>query len=219
MFDWLWSTLTYVGVVKKKSTVLFLGLDNAGKSTLLQMLKDDKLKLVCTSYQPIWEEVKLHNIDLCVYDFGGHIQARFRSQEYLQLESLATAASAVIFVVDASDRDRFPEVQAELEKILSHDELANVPVLILGNKVDRPDAVSEEDLSEALGLSSLTTGKESLGEGLFGRLLRPSNASNTTARPLEIFMCSVVKRNGYHEGINWLANQLLPRHLGDRLAY
>jgi GTP-binding protein SAR1 len=57
---------------------------------------------------------------------------------------------AIVYLVDAADRDRFPESKRELDSLLSDDSLSTVPVLVLGNKIDIPTAASEDELRWAV---------------------------------------------------------------------
>ncbi|KNC52183.1 GTP-binding protein SAR1A [Thecamonas trahens ATCC 50062] len=188
VMDWVYGALSFLGLYQKSAKILFLGLDNAGKTTLLHMLKDDRMAIHQPTIHPTMEELNIGNIKFRTFDLGGHTQARRVWQDYF------TTVDAVVFLVDASAAWRFEESATELQSLLGSDELADVPFLILGNKVDIPEAVSDEELRFQLGLSGLTTGQD--GGDLGG------------VRPIEVFMCSVKMRQGYGAGFNWLANYL-----------
>ncbi|GMP65497.1 hypothetical protein CsSME_00026253 [Camellia sinensis var. sinensis] len=67
---------------------------------------------------------------------------------------------SVVYLVDAHDKKRFAEAKKELDALISDDSLANVPFLILGNKIDIPYAASEDELRYYLGLTGVTTIEE-----------------------------------------------------------
>ena len=69
------------------------------------------------------------------------------------------AVDAVVFLIDSCDRARHKESLAELNALLTDEQLANCPVLILGNKIDHPGAASEDELRQTFGLYGQTTGK------------------------------------------------------------
>lgn len=66
-----------------------------------------------------------------------------------------------MFLIDACDRVRFTESKAELDSLLADEQLSNCPILILGNKIDRVGAASEDELRGVFELYSKTTGKVS----------------------------------------------------------
>jgi len=184
MFGWIFNFLSYLGLYyQKNATIIFLGLDNAGKTTLLRRMKDDVVGIYEPTFHPNYDDLVVGNVKFRTFDLGGHESSRSLWSNYLE------NVDGVVFLVDASDSSRFNEAKKELNRLFQEDRLRKTPILILGNKIDLPRAVSEGGLRNELRL--------------------PQNDSLFEApRSGGLFMCSVVKNVGYKEGFEWLSKSI-----------
>eukprot|EP01119_Soliformovum_irregulare_P007452 TRINITY_DN1987_c0_g1_i2.p1 TRINITY_DN1987_c0_g1~~TRINITY_DN1987_c0_g1_i2.p1 ORF type:complete len:139 (+),score=39.87 TRINITY_DN1987_c0_g1_i2:309-725(+) len=90
------------------------------------------------------------NVTIKLWDIGG--QPRFRSM----WERYCRGVNAIVFVVDAADSDKLEEAKNNLVELLNKPPLAGIPVLVLANKNDLPEALAAEDIISALSLKSIT---------------------------------------------------------------
>jgi len=191
VFGWFTGVLEMLGFWKKSGKILFLGLDNAGKTTLLHLLKENRLAQHNPTLQVTIEEVSIGKMSFTALDLGGHQAARRLWKDY------SNGVNAIVFFVDVCDLIRFEESRRELWSLLKEEKLADCPILVLGNKIDRSDpAISEEFILKYFQLHHLTTGKGGIPQ------------SEMKNRPLELFMCSVLRRQGYIKGFQWLSQYM-----------
>lgn len=128
-----------------------LGLDNAGKTTILWKLK--LRKSAPTTVPTVGfnvETVKHKNISFAVWDCGGQERIRPLWRHYF------TGTNALIYVVDSSDLSRLEESKKELMRVITDKELANCLLIVLANKQDVPGAIKPKELIERFELNSLS---------------------------------------------------------------
>ncbi|KAF1372011.1 hypothetical protein PFLUV_G00277050 [Perca fluviatilis] len=127
--------------------VILMGLDSAGKTTLLAQLLTGQ---VMETSPTIGFNVGTLNLDkktsLTVWDVGGQKSMRDNWSYYLD------DCQALVFVVDSSDPARLPEAQKVLKKVLSEKKLEGVPLMVLANKNDLPNAMNIQQISTQLFL-------------------------------------------------------------------
>jgi ADP-ribosylation factor protein 1 len=162
----------------KEMRCIILGLDAAGKTTILYQLK---LGEVVTTIPTIGFNVETLSVgmtQLTCWDVGGQDKIRPLWRHYYE------GTQALIYVVDSNDRDRIGEAADELHKSLDYEELQNTVLLVFANKHDLPGALTVNEVCETLRLHQLR------------------------GRMWFIQGCSAIRGEGLQEGMEWLANSI-----------
>ncbi|KAF2364003.1 Small GTP-binding protein domain [Trinorchestia longiramus] len=134
---------------KKQMRILMVGLDAAGKTTILYKLKLGEIVTTIPTIGFNVETVEYKNISFTVWDVGGQDKIRPLWRHYFQ------NTQGLIFVVDSNDRERISEAADELYKMLQEDELRDAVLLVFANKQDLPNAMTAAEVTDKLGLNQL----------------------------------------------------------------
>lgn len=196
----------------KEIRVLILGLDGAGKTTILYKLQiGEVVQTIPSEYglglaeiwhvglqHDVWQTANIHpfaaigfnvetlnykNLKFNVWDLGGQTSIRPYWRCYY------ANTMAVIFVVDSTDKERIETASQELHTMLGEEELQDAALLVFANKQDQKDALSASEVSKALKLVDLKD------------------------RSWSIVACSAVRGDGLTEGLDWLTNVIKEEHL------
>ncbi|KAI0980822.1 hypothetical protein GJ496_003141 [Pomphorhynchus laevis] len=134
---------------KKEVRILMVGLDAAGKTTILYKLKLGEVVTTIPTIGFNVETVEYKNISFTVWDVGGQDKIRPLWRHYFQ------NTQGLIFVVDSNDRERIGEAKEELMQMINEEELRNAVLLVFANKQDLPNAMSAAEITDKLGLHSM----------------------------------------------------------------
>lgn len=144
----------------KEVRILILGLDNAGKTTILYRLQndtDENIQTIPTIGFNV-EVLQYKNIKFQVWDLGGQTSIRPYWRCYYP------NTDAIIFVVDSCDSDRLSVARQELMAMLEEEELKDAILLVFANKQDAKGALNAQQVSEGLGLSDIKNRQWSIQE-------------------------------------------------------
>ncbi|CAI7898235.1 unnamed protein product [Closterium sp. NIES-53] len=163
---------------KRDMRILMVGLDAAGKTTILYKLKLGEIVTTIPTIGFNVETVEYKNISFTVWDVGGQDKIRPLWRHYFQ------NTQGLIFVVDSNDRDRVMEARDELHRMLNEDELRDAVLLVFANKQDLPNAMNAAEITDKLGLHSLRQ------------------------RQWYIQSTCATSGEGLYEGLDWLSNNI-----------
>jgi len=168
--------------------ILMLGLDAAGKTTILNSLKLGEYVITVPTVGFNVETISYKNLNFNIWDVGGQDKIRRLWRYYYN------NVDCLIFVIDCVDRERIDDqfdyennAKEELHRLLHEDELRNVGLLVYANKQDCPGAMKVDEVAQRLDLARIAKGHQWHIQG-----------------------CSALNGDGLYEGLNWIADTIDP---------
>lgn len=155
-----------------------MGLDNAGKTTILYQFLMSEVVHTSPTIGSNVEEVVWKNIHFLMWDIGGQESLRSAWNTYY------TNTEFLILVVDSTDRERLAVSKAELYNMLNHEDLRQAGVLIFANKQDIKGSMSVAEISEQLNLTSIKD------------------------HGWHIQACCALTGEGLYQGLEWITNHI-----------
>ena len=197
---------------KEEYSILLLGLDNAGKTTLLEQIRAivgaDHHHPNLNTVPTVGQNVSLIDLPDCylrIWDVGGQHSLRGLWQSYY------SSAHAIVFIIDSTDigdanierisegdgkkeeEGRLAECKLVLEEVLQNEQTEGVPLLVLANKQDREDCVEVVRIKEGL-VRKVFEGEKGSNVG-DSRVLPLSALTGTGVKEAVEWICSRVKWN------------------------
>uniref|UniRef100_A0A0D6R3M6 ADP-ribosylation factor n=1 Tax=Araucaria cunninghamii TaxID=56994 RepID=A0A0D6R3M6_ARACU len=166
----------------KEMRVVMLGLDAAGKTTILYKLHIGEVLSTVPTIGFNVEKVQYKNVVFTVWDVGGQEKLRPLWKHYF------STTDGLIYVVDSLDRERIGKARAEFQAIVNDPLMRNSVILVFANKQDLKGAMTPAEVCDGLGLSNLQN--------------RRWHIQGTCA----------TKGEGLYEGLDWLAATLKQLH-------
>lgn len=164
--------------IKRDVRIVMVGLDAAGKTTILYKLKLQENLVTVPTIGFNVETIEYHNLNMVIWDLGGQDKIRPLWRHYYR------NCDGLIYVVDSSDRDRMHIAKDELHVMLAQEELADVALLVFANKQDLRNALSPSEIAEKMELARVKS------------------------KRWYVQSACAVKGEGLYEGLDWLTNQL-----------
>ncbi|KPI85546.1 putative ADP-ribosylation factor-like putative small GTPase [Leptomonas seymouri] len=175
-----------MGQAKTKLSIIICGLDNSGKTTIINYMKPEQQRSenIAATVGYNVDKIKKGKVEFTAFDMGG-------AQKFRGLwESYYSNIDGVVFVIDSTDSVRMCVVRDELQQMLQHADLkgSKTPFVFFANKMDLPGAKTPMELTQLVELSRI------LGD-----------------HPMNIFASNALKGEGIDEGIQWLESVMLRR--------
>jgi ADP-ribosylation factor-like protein 6 len=176
------SLIEWLGLRRRDVTVLVVGLDNSGKSSLLNYLRppESQTDYIAPTVGFNVEHFSCKGLSFTAFDMSGQSRYRTLWSNYYR------RTNGIIFVIDSSDKTRMLVAREEVQQLLSHPDISsrNIPILFFANKMDIRDALSDVGVSSALSLDSIIN------------------------KSWHICSSNALKGDGVPDGIQWLSSAI-----------
>ncbi|XP_061174097.1 ADP-ribosylation factor-like protein 2 [Saccostrea cucullata] len=166
---------------EKEVRLLMLGLDNAGKTTILKKFNGEDIDTISPTLGFNIKTLEHRGFKLNIWDVGGQKSLRSYWRNYFE------STDGLIWVVDCADRMRLQDCKQELQSLLVEERLAGATLLVFANKQDLPGALPAEKIRELLDLDSIKT------------------------HHWRILDCSAVTGENLLKGIDWIIDDIASR--------
>ncbi|ORX44988.1 ADP-ribosylation factor 2 [Piromyces finnis] len=170
----LFSKLLSIFLSKEDFKIVIVGLDNAGKTTIVYKLLLNEAVVTTPTIGSNVEEITYKNMKMVMWDIGGQESLRTSWVTYY------TNAKALIMVIDSTDVERLNIVSEEMNKIFQSEILQDASILIFANKQDCKGALSAAEITEKLNLTSVKD------------------------RNWHIQSCCALTGDGLYDGLDWI---------------
>eukprot|EP00794_Sanderia_malayensis_P020262 gene20263-22247_t len=166
---------------EKEIRLLILGLDNAGKTTILKKFNGEDIDTISPTLGFNIKTLEHRGFKLNMWDVGGQKSLRSYWRNYFE------STDGLIWVVDSADKWRFEDCKAELSSLLLEERLAGATLLVFSNKQDLPGSASVEEIKNAMCLDDIKT------------------------HHWQILGCSAITGEHLLEGVDWIVSDIASR--------
>lgn len=129
--------------------ILILGLDNAGKTTIVKRLKGEDVTTISPTLGFDISTLQFGDYKLNIWDVGGQQTIRAYWRNYFE------QTDAIVWVVDSADVMRMADCREELENLLKEERLAGATLLVLANKQDIQGALNAHQVASQLSVDTV----------------------------------------------------------------
>lgn len=187
----------------RKLEVVLVGLENSGKTTLLQVLSGGEPVQTAPTIGLNVRIVRKGGVQMKCWDLGGQSQYRSEWGRYTK------GCNVIVFVVDSNAIHLLPDAKSELHRLLEDRELARTAILIVANKIDLDPHVSETDLVKGKQFQNqnFIIWRSFIIYRLFLFIFLDLNLDYIADNPWLIISCSALKTTNVNEVLEWLIKQ------------